>query len=349
MEWYKRKETVEEVVVIGGLIGTQFLYATNNVMVSYLTSLGLDPLTVVYYSSFATFLVLSPIAFAFERILWPKKLRLRLMVQLVLISFAGVILFQYLFVKGIKLTSPAIATAMPNLAPGLIFAIAWITRMEKVKLSCLYSKVKILGTVVCVSGAVTMSLCSAAKEDPRSTSLSNAIFDQQMIIGCLYLIAAVLGLSINSILQAVTLADFPAPISMVAITSLIGSIMAATVQLFEDHKLDNGWPFLSFGMLVALSFLGGGMIGSCVGFTAWAIKKRGAVLPSMFCPIATVCTIVYSAIRLGDTINVPSLASMVLIFTGLYIVLWAKRKEGYHPNEGDCLESGLDAEKPLLS
>lgn len=36
-----------------------------------------------------------------------------------------VTLFQALFLKGIKLTSPAVATAMPNLAPGLIFIIAW--------------------------------------------------------------------------------------------------------------------------------------------------------------------------------------------------------------------------------
>ncbi|KAL3743284.1 hypothetical protein ACJRO7_018567 [Eucalyptus globulus] len=338
MEWYKRKEAEEELVVIGGLIGIQFLYATITVMVSFLMSLGLDPLTFVCYSSFATFLVLSPIAFAFERSLWPKKLSLRLMVQFVLISFTG---YSGIFAIAnqldfwIKLTSPAIATTMPNLAPGLIFAIAWIARMEKVKLSCLYSKVKILGTVVCVSGAIALSLCSAAKGGPRSSPLSNVIFYQQMIIGCLYLIAAVLGLSINSILQEVALADVPVPISMAAIMSLVGSIMAAAVQLFEDHKLDNGRPFFSFGMLVAFSFL--------------EIKKRGAVLHSMFSPIATVCSVVYSAIRLGDTINVPSLASMVLIFTGLYIVLWAKRKGGYHPNEGDCLESGLDAEKPLLS
>jgi hypothetical protein len=39
-----------------------------------------------------------------------------------------VTLFQSLFLKGIKLTSPAMATAMPNLAPGLIFIIAWTLR-----------------------------------------------------------------------------------------------------------------------------------------------------------------------------------------------------------------------------
>ncbi|KAI6702283.1 hypothetical protein NL676_011419 [Syzygium grande] len=304
MEWYKSKEVVEEVGVIGGLIVIQFLYASNSVMLSYLMSLGLNPLTFVYFSSFATFLVLSPIAFSFERSMWPKKLSLRLTVQLVLISFSGVTLFQSLFVKGVKLTSPAIATAMLNLAPGLIFVIAWITRLEKVKLLV-----------------------------QQSQNIRHAV----------------LALSSNSILQAVALAEFSAPISMCAIMSLIGASMTAAVQLFEDHKLDNGWPFLSFGKLVAFSFLGGVIGGSCIGFTCWAIKKRGAVLPSMFNPIATICSVIYSAIRLGDTINMPSLASMVLMFTGLYSVLWAKVKEGYQPNEEDCFESGLHAEKPLLS
>lgn len=39
-----------------------------------------------------------------------------------------VTLFQSLLLEGIKLTSPAMATAMPNLAPGLIFIIAWCFR-----------------------------------------------------------------------------------------------------------------------------------------------------------------------------------------------------------------------------
>ena len=37
------------------------------------------------------------------------------------------------------------------------------------------------------------------------------------------------------------------------------------------------------------------------------------------------------------------------MFTSLYFVLWAKGKEDYYPSEEDRLESGLDAETPLLS
>lgn len=49
----------------------------------------------------------------------------------------------------------------------------------------------------------------------------------------------------------------------------------------------------------------GGIIGgACVSFSAWAMKKRGPVLVSMFSPIGTVCSVFLSFITLGDTINI---------------------------------------------
>ncbi|GLT65834.1 hypothetical protein SLA2020_382400 [Shorea laevis] len=120
-----KRDMLEDVAIIGGLIGVQFVYAGNSVVLSYLMSMGLKPLTIVIFSTFASFLILCPIAVYFERSRWPKKFSLKLITQLVLIAFGGVTLFQTLFLKGIQLTSPAMATAMPNLAPGLIFVIAW--------------------------------------------------------------------------------------------------------------------------------------------------------------------------------------------------------------------------------
>lgn len=72
---------------------------------------------------------------------------------------------------------------------------------------CLYSKVKIVGTLLCIAGALTMSLThsTAAKEaqmTPSSTSSpADSTFDKQNILGCLYLIAAILVTSSNYVLQ----------------------------------------------------------------------------------------------------------------------------------------------------
>ncbi|KAH9777243.1 WAT1-related protein [Citrus sinensis] len=336
-----------DLATIGGLIAVQFFYAGTSVLMGYLMSLGISAFVIVIFSTLATFLLLSPFAVSFERKKWPKKLSWKLGLQLVLIAFGGVTLFQTLLLKGIEQTSAAMATAMPNLAPGLIFIIAWTFRLEKVKLSCLYSKVKILGTLLCVVGAVTMGLMhSTAPAQETSVNTPNIIFDREKIIGCVYLLAAVFVLSSTVVLQAATLGDFPAPMSLCAITSLIGVFVTTVVELLQNHKLDFGWEFVGLPETMSYIALGGMINGVCQSFNAWAIKKRGPVFVSMFSPIATVISVILSAITLGDSIDIGSLSGMFLMFAGLYYVLWAKGKENYS-NIGS--ESESDAENPLLS
>lgn len=349
-----KKRVIEDVAIIGGLIGVQFVYAGNSILLSYLMSLGLNPFTLIIFSSFSTFLILSPIAFYFERTKWPKKFSFKLIIQLLFIAFGGVTLFQSLLLKGIKLTSPAMATAMPNLAPGLIFFIAWTLRLEKVKMNCTYSKVKIAGTMVCVGGALTMSVMHSARAVPARDTLTltnpcDVFFDNHKIIGCLYLLAAVFVLSTTVVLQAATLGEFPAPMSLCAVTSFIGVFVTAAMQLLQHHRMElTGWPLLSLSNLIGFSLLGGAVSGACVSFNGWAMKKRGPVLVSMFSPIGTLCSVLLSLFTLGDTITLGSLAGMFLMFTGLYFVLWAKGKEGYN-GTGNGNASEFDLEKPLLS
>ncbi|XP_010530055.1 PREDICTED: WAT1-related protein At5g47470 isoform X2 [Tarenaya hassleriana] len=320
-----KKGAIEEMAIIGGLITVQFVYAGNSVLMGYLMSLGLGPFTIVIFSTFATFLILSPFALFFERKQWPREFSLKLMVKLVLISFAGVTVFQSLFLEGIRLTSPAVATAMPNLAPALIFVIAWISRLEKVNLKCFYSKVKILGTLLCVVGAFAMSLIQSS-----DNGVSRLIeFDEERVVGCLYLLGAVIVLSSNVVLQASTLGDFPAPVSLCALTSLIGVLITAAVQFFQNQSPQLARPLITIQNLVAYSLLGGTVSGACVSFNGWAMKKRGPVVVSMFSPVSTVVSALLSFLTLGEMIPLPSIGGMLLMFTGLYLVLWSKGKEEF--------------------
>lgn len=137
--------------------------------------------------------------------------------------------------KGVHLTSPAVATAMPNLAPGLIFFIACAFGLERMDIGCKYSRAKIAGTMLCVLGAVLMSLMQSAPNDHSNTNTKTPTdFNKQTILGCTYLIAAVFVLSSQVVLQAFTLRDFSAPISMCSITSLLGSMLTALVELVQD-------------------------------------------------------------------------------------------------------------------
>ena len=69
----KKREVLEDFTIISGLVGVQFVYAGNSVLMSYVMSLGLHPLTIVIFSAFATFLLLSPLSY-FER--YPLSLSL---------------------------------------------------------------------------------------------------------------------------------------------------------------------------------------------------------------------------------------------------------------------------------
>lgn len=64
---FNKKEIIEDVVVIVGLVMVQFLYAGNSILLSYLLKLGVEPSSLIIFSTFATFLVLSPLSILFER------------------------------------------------------------------------------------------------------------------------------------------------------------------------------------------------------------------------------------------------------------------------------------------
>lgn len=65
----QKRVVLEDITIIGGLLLVQFVYAGNSVLLSYLMSLGLNPLTIVIFTALSTFLVLSPLSFCFERYL----------------------------------------------------------------------------------------------------------------------------------------------------------------------------------------------------------------------------------------------------------------------------------------
>lgn len=68
-----KRETMEDFAIMSGLVGVQFVYAGNSVFMSFLMSLGIHPSTLVIFSTFSTFLIVSPIAIYFERFVFELK------------------------------------------------------------------------------------------------------------------------------------------------------------------------------------------------------------------------------------------------------------------------------------
>lgn len=69
VEKMMKRETLIEAGIIGGLAGAQVIYAGNSELLSQLLSLGIDPLLIVILCTFASVLLITPLAFLLERYL----------------------------------------------------------------------------------------------------------------------------------------------------------------------------------------------------------------------------------------------------------------------------------------
>uniref|UniRef100_A0A0E0AJR6 WAT1-related protein n=1 Tax=Oryza glumipatula TaxID=40148 RepID=A0A0E0AJR6_9ORYZ len=205
----------EDVAISAGLVAVQLAGAAYTVVLAPVLALGLDPLFLVTFGSLATGLFTLPFAINLERKRWP------------------VTVFQALMLHGMKKTSPAIASTMPNLAPAFIFVVAACLGFERVDLSCRYTRAKIAGTVLCLAGAVTMSVLQspAAAAATRSSShrtttaaAANA-GGGDWAVGCACLLGAVLVVSGTTVLQAATMVHFPAPFTLCSGASLAGAAL----------------------------------------------------------------------------------------------------------------------------
>ncbi|KAG2332316.1 hypothetical protein Bca52824_003496 [Brassica carinata] len=156
--------------------------------------------------------------------------------------------------------------------------------------------------------------------------------------------------------RASILVDFPAPVSMFSVVTLIGGFTTVALQYVVKGGMDMGSAsVMGLKNLMGYAVLGGLVGGGGFTFNAWVIKRKGPVVVSLFSPIATVVCVVVSAFSMDDSFNLGSFAGMALMFGGLYFVLWAKRKE--ECGEGDevkedeeesLLRTEFDLEKPLL-
>ncbi|KXG36234.1 WAT1-related protein At5g47470 [Sorghum bicolor] len=317
----------EDAAISLGLVGVQLASAAYMVVLTPVLELGLDPLFLIAFGSLCTGILTVPFAVKLESKKWPSELTSRLFFRFVVLALGGVTGFQALMLQGMKMTSPAIASAMPNLAPGFIFVISGCLGFERVDLKCRYTRAKILGTVVCLGGAVAMSFLQSP--DARSGHVLPRSPDHaaSWVVGCVCLLAAVLVLSGTIVMQAATMLRFQAPFTLCSVTSLIGAALTAAFRVATSGRLSPGTLQISLQIVLSLVFLGGVVSSACIMFQTWALEKKGPVMVSMFNPMQTVGTVIFSVLFLGSAMQLGSILGMVFLFSGLHIVLWAKNKE----------------------
>uniref|UniRef100_A0A6N2M1N9 WAT1-related protein n=1 Tax=Salix viminalis TaxID=40686 RepID=A0A6N2M1N9_SALVM len=265
---------------------------------------------VVYRQAVATVFI-APLAHFSRRKSGGASMGLRSFSLVFSASLIGVTINQNIYAEGLFLASSSMASAMGNLVPAITFVMAYFIGLEKINIRSFRSVAKIVGTVVCVSGAISMTLL-------RGPKLLNAtIFEsrgEDWLLGCLLIFASTCCWSIWLILQVPVTASYPDHLSLSAWLCFLGTLQSGILTLFLEKDLD-AWKMHSY------------LEAGCCLFTAWVISQRGPLFSAMFNPLCTVIVTILASIFLHEEIYSGSLIGAAAVILGLYIVLWGKAKD----------------------
>ena len=316
------------------MICLQFGYAGMNVITKVSLNGGMSHyVLVVYRHAFAT-VSIAPFALIFERKVRPK-MTWSSFLQIFVLALLGPVIDQNFYYVGLKYTGPTFACAMSNILPAMTFVMAFIFRMEKVDLRKVRCQAKVAGTVVTVAGAMLMTLYKGplmrmawtshgqphGGEDPAVDPTGREWF-----LGSLFIIIATLAWASLFILQAHTLKQYSAPLSLTTLICFVGTLQAIVVTLAMEHR-PSVWT-IGFDMnLLAAAYAG--IVTSSIAYyvQGLVIQKTGPVFASAFSPLMMIVVAVMGSFILSEKIYLGGVLGSVLIVIGLYSVLWGKHKE----------------------
>ncbi|KAK0591876.1 hypothetical protein LWI29_009595 [Acer saccharum] len=307
------------------MVAVQLGYAGMNFTSKLAMDSGMKPLVLVVYRQMIASVALIPFAYFFE---WRKdkpKITLRILFDILLCSLTGATGNQVLYFVGLANSSPTIGCALTNILPAATFVLAVIFRQESVGIKKRSEQAKLIGTIVCVGGAMLLSFYNgptigipdssihwdyAQKMSKQSAGNNNQTW---FLVPLLSLLARV-----NK--------KFPAPYTSTTLMCFMSTVQCAVIAAITNHKKPD-WSLSSPIRLISALYTG--IVCSALAFllVAYSIQRKGALYVSVFSPMLLVIVAILSWALFGEKLFVGTAIGSILIVGGLYAVLWGKDKE----------------------
>ncbi|KAL3738454.1 hypothetical protein ACJRO7_019917 [Eucalyptus globulus] len=319
------------------MLAIDFAFAIVNILLKKVLEEGIDHLVLITYRLAISAIFLSPIGYFLERNTRPK-LTISILCYLFFSAIVGASLTQYFFLLGIQYTSATFSCAFINIVPVLTFIMALPFRIERVNIKSSSGKAKIVGTLVCVGGALTLTLYrgrplfssshsqAVISMSDHATKLNSADRMQNWRLGLICLVLGTLLWSLWFLLQSKIAKRYPCQYSSTAIMCFFGSVQSAALSFSTSRSLS---IWILRGRTEIFTVLFAGMVGSglCYVGMSWCVKKRGPVFTAAFSPLVQIMAAMFDIPILHEQLHIGSLLGSVIVIIGLYILLWGKNKE----------------------
>ncbi|CAA0816438.1 WAT1-related protein [Striga hermonthica] len=313
-----------------GMLAVQVITAGLLILSRVIISRGTFIFALMTYRHVIAALFILPFALYFERGAL-KKLTFAAIFWLFMVALTGISMAMGLFYYGLKDTSATYATNFLNLIPVITFIFAIILRVERLGLHTMAGKIKTIGAMLCLAGALTITLYkgkSLIHLDSYFKHESTILIrtEKNMTRGSIALVASCLSYGIWFVLQVKLFKVFPYRYWANMLTCVIASAQTALIGLCMNRD-PKAWK-LGFNLeLVTIVYSGVFATAASFCLISWAIIQRGPTYPSMFNPLSIILIAIAEAIFLGEQISVGSLLGMSLIIVGLYSFLWGKHRD----------------------
>ncbi|XP_057830221.1 WAT1-related protein At5g07050 isoform X2 [Cryptomeria japonica] len=312
------------------MISIQFGYAGMNIISKVALNQGMSHFTLVFYRKTR------------------PKLTFGIFCQIFLSALLGATINQNFYYAGLDYTSTTFACAISNIVPALTFLMAIPLRLERVGIRTSAGQAKVLGTIVCVGGAMFMTVYKGMAIQLWTTHIhvsegqANASQPKDWIKGSLLIVGSCIFWSSWFIMQAKISNKYSAQYSSTALMCFLVVIQSGVITLIFEGRNPSVW---AIGWdLKLLTAIYSGVVTSAISVCvmSWCILKRGPLFVTMFSPLLMVIVAVMSSIVLDEKLHLGSVIGSVLIIIGLYSVLWGKGKEMEKVTKtlkGDSVES----------
>ncbi|WCJ24013.1 nodulin MtN21 /EamA-like transporter family protein [Euphorbia peplus] len=321
MELYKRFKP--HLLMVLAQLGYTFLYVITEASFKH----GMNPHVYITYRHIVAGFVMLPFAFFLEKKQRPK-LTLALFLEIFVLSLLGVGLTLNMYFASLRYTSPTFVASMVNTIASLTFVIAVALRMEGLDIRNPRGLAKLVGTLISLSGVMTMTLYKG----PIMKSLGKPLIqvhgslssnNESWLKGSILTVASCITWSIWYIMQAFTLKRYPAQLSLTTWMSFIGAAQSAFFTVIVQHK-KAAWT-IGFNIDLWSTIYGGVVISGVVVFVQlWCTEAKGPVFVTMFNPLSTILVALLAYFVLGENLYLGSIVGAVIVIIGLYLLLWGK-------------------------